>query len=532
MMNASSISDFINSQQEALAIALKTWHVPEYEEEKPCEPLCQMDDAVFNEEFVVYNVASTKKLNKIVEENENLGWCLSKQTNKKEVYLLRFRGTWNDLARTLKTICEAGLTFYRNMHFYEKNKTRLLIMDIDGKEGVKQGIDFMAADQLIVAGYRPGVLVIPSSRCNYDLIFPNPNSVKKYHVFAYTEPYDCSTAKEIADLSDRFITTINGDNIETAKERFEWDKAAMKKWQYFFSKSNLSFEQIEADTNLNIRFHNEDATIFEYRNFTELFCTDFVTLEKCDTYIPNAKKVTCKCRKHYCVPAIGATAEIEEEEKPEYRDFWKELRDYAKVTEPGVYNLPHYVVGRLDFIRIGQRNTMATHIMWGICFNIYAVERYTKTKIVDSEKFAMDWFYSIFNGSNVEEYDAFINNEFTPHAEYHRDMECTEKMAMLYDYPDGVEDSKFMKTTRVGYDVSYDVKQCKTMDDLKQLGMCRATMYNKAKELGIKTKGRKSKIAQYMNCTEAELNNLVKTGVLNRMDKSRIMSKRKANPCV
>ena len=149
------------------------------------------------------NVASTRKLHKIVEENENLGWCLSKQTNKNEVYLLRFRGTWNDLARTLKTICDAGLTFYRNMHFYKNNPTRLLIMDIDGKEGCKQGIDFRAADQLIIAGYRPGVLVIPSSRCDYNPIFPNPNSVKKYHVFVYTDVYNCSDAKEIAYLSDR-----------------------------------------------------------------------------------------------------------------------------------------------------------------------------------------------------------------------------------------------------------------------------------------------------------------------------------------
>lgn len=505
-------------------------HSFEYEEET-YETLCKEDNAVFNEEFVVYNVACTKKLNKITEKNPNLNWCLSKKTFSKEVYILRFRGTWKDLACTLRTICNAGLTFYRNMHFYEKNMTRLLIMDIDGKEGVKQGIDFRAADQLIIAGYRPGVIVIPSSRCDYDLIYPNPNSVKKYHVFAYTEPYDCSKAKEIADLSDRFITTINGDDIETARERFEWDKAAMKKWQYFFSKSNLSSEQIEADPNLNIRFKNEEATIFEYRNFTEMFSKDFVTLEKCDNYVPNAKHVTCRTTHPYSVPAIGATAVIEEEQKQVFRDHWKELRDYAKVTKPGVYNLPHYAVGRLDFIRIGHRNTIATHIMWGICFNIYAVERYTKTKISDAEKFAMDWFYSIFNGSNVEEYDAFINNEFNPHAEYHRDMECTERMAMYYDFPETVEDIKFRKTTRVGYDVSYDVKQCKTMDDLKQLGMSTATIYRKAKELGISTK-KPSKLDQYLTCTEAELKDLVKKGVITRLQKSRIISKIKTNPCV
>ena len=503
----------------------------EYEEEN-YETLCKMDGAVFNEEFVVYNVASTRKLNKIVEENENLGWCLSKQTNKKEVYLLRFRGTWNDLARTLKTICESGLTFYRNMNFYKNNPTRLLIMDIDGKEGCKQGIDFRAADQLIIAGYRPGVLVIPSSRCDYNPIFPNPNSVKKYHVFVYTDVYNCSDAKEIAYLSDMFITTINGDDIKTAKERFEWDKAAMKKWQYFFSKSNLSFEQIEADPNLNIRFHNEDATVFEYRNFSELFCKDFVTLDKCDKYVPNAKNVTCKCRKHYCVPAIGATAEIEEEEKPEHRDFWKELRDFAGIKESGIYMLPHYAVGRLQFIGIGHRNMMATHIMWGICFNIYAVERYAKTKIADAEKFAMDWFNDSFNVSNVDEYDAFINNEFNPHAEYHRNMECTEKMAMLYDCPENVDDTKFRKTTRVGYDVSYKVSECSSRYELKQIGMSRTTEWRKAKELGLPNKKRASKLDQYSDCSEAELKELVKKGVITRVQKSRIIARRKTDSCV
>jgi hypothetical protein len=502
----------------------------EYEEED-YETLCPEDGALFNEEFVVYNVASTRKLNKIVEENENLGWCLSKQTNKKEVYLLRFRGTWNDLARTLKTLCEAGLTFYRNMNFYEKNKTRLLIMDIDGKEGCKQGIDFMAADQLIVAGYRPGVLVIPSSRCDYDPIWSNPNSVKKYHVFVYTDVYNCSDAKEIAELSDRFITTINGDDIATAKERFEWDKAAMKKWQYFFSKSNLSFEQIDADPNLNIRFHNEEATIFEYRNFTELFSKDFVTLDKCDKYVPNAKNVTCKCRKHYCVPAIGATAEIEEEEKPEHRDFWKELRDFAGIKESGIYTLPHYAVGRLYRIGTGQRNAMATKIMFGICFNIYAVERYAKTKIADAEKLAIDWFNDIFTRINVDDYEEFMN-EFNPLVEYRRISEDTERMAMKYDYPDDVDDSKFRKTTRVGYDVSYKVNECSSRDELKQIGMSRTTEWRKAKELGLPNKKRASKLDQYSDCSEDELKELVKKGVITRVQKSRIISRRKTDDCV
>jgi len=484
---------------------------------------------LFNEEFVVYNLACTAKLNKICEKNKQLNWCLAKKTFSKEVYILRFRGTWEDLASTIRTICDAGLTFYRDMHFYEKNKTRLLIMDIDGKDGVETGISTDAANALLKKGKEHGVLVIPSSRCNYDPEHPDHNAIKKYHVFVYTGVYNC-VSKEIAAKSDEFIMSIDGDDIETAKERFTWDKAALKNWQYFFAKSSLSPEQIDADQNINVRYRDERATIFEYRNFAGLF-NKCVTLDKCSTYIPNAKRITCPTSHPYCVPKIGETAEIEEEPKQEFRDHWKELRDYAKVTEPGVYNLPHYAVGRIQFISTGQRNTMATQIMWGICFNIYAVERYTKTKIADAEKFAMDWFYSIFNGSNVDAYDEFMSG-FNPHAEYSRIREYKERMATYYEFPETVEDIKFRKTTRVGYDASYDVKQCKTMDDLKQLGMCRATMYNKAKELGIPTKGRKSKIEQYMNCTEAELNNLVKTGVLNRMDKSRIMSKRKTNPCV
>ncbi len=490
-----------------------------------------MDREEFNEEFVIYNLACTAKLNKICEKNKQLNWCLAKKTFSKEVYILRFRGTWEELASALRTICDSGLTFYRNMHFYEKNKTRLLIMDIDGKDKVETGISTDAANSLLEKGKEPGVLVIPSSRCNYDPEHPDPNAIKKYHVFVYTAVYNC-TPKEIAAKSDEFIMSIEGDDIETAKDKFEWDKAALKNWQYFFSKSNLSVEQIDADPNINVRYRDERATIFEYRNFAGLFCKDFVTLDKCSTYIPNAKRVTCPTSHPYCVPVIGATVEIEEEPKQVFRDHWKELRDYAGIKKSGTYPLPHYAVGRIQFISIGQRNTIATQIMWGICFNIYAVERYSKTKIDDAEKFAMDWFYSVFNGSNVEEYDSFINNEFNPHAEYNRDMACTEKMAMLYDYPEGVEDSKFRKTTRVGYDVSYDVKQCSSRDELKQIGMSRTTEWRKAKELGLPNNKRKSKLDQYMNCTEEELNNLVKTGVLNRMDKSRIISKRKTDSCV
>ena len=77
----------------------------------------------------------------------------------------------------------------------------------------------------------------------------------------------------------------------------------------------------------------------------------------------------------------------------------------------------------------------------------------------------------------------------------------------------------------------YDVKQCSSIEDLEKMGMSRATVYRKAKQLGLPGK-RKSKLDQYMDCSEEELNNLVKTGVLNRMDKSRIITKRKTNPCV
>ena len=71
-----------------------------------------------------------------------------------------------------------------------------------------------------------------------------------------------------------------------------------------------------------------------------------------------------------------------------------------------------------------------------------------------------------------------------------------------------------------------DVKQCSSIEDLEKMGMSRATVYRKAKQLGLKGK-RKSKLDKYMNCTDHELKELVKTGVLNRMDKSRIKARRK-----
>lgn len=72
----------------------------------------------------------------------------------------------------------------------------------------------------------------------------------------------------------------------------------------------------------------------------------------------------------------------------------------------------------------------------------------------------------------------------------------------------------------------YDVKQCSSIEDLEKMGMSRATVYRKAKQLGITGK-RKSKLDQYMDCSEDELKDLVKKGVINRMDKSRINARKR-----
>lgn len=72
----------------------------------------------------------------------------------------------------------------------------------------------------------------------------------------------------------------------------------------------------------------------------------------------------------------------------------------------------------------------------------------------------------------------------------------------------------------------YDVKQCSSIEDLEKMGMSRATVYRKAKQLGLPGK-RKSKLDQYMDCSEDELKDLVKKGVINRMDKSRINARKR-----
>lgn len=77
----------------------------------------------------------------------------------------------------------------------------------------------------------------------------------------------------------------------------------------------------------------------------------------------------------------------------------------------------------------------------------------------------------------------------------------------------------------------YDVKQCSSMEDLEKMGMSRATVYRKAKQLGLKGK-RKSKLDQYMGCSEEELKDLVKKGVITRLQKSRIIARQKQDSCV
>ena len=74
---------------------------------------------------------------------------------------------------------------------------------------------------------------------------------------------------------------------------------------------------------------------------------------------------------------------------------------------------------------------------------------------------------------------------------------------------------------------------CSSREELesvaKDIGMSRATMYRKAKLLGLpekQHKPHKSKLDQYINLTFDELNELVKSGELNRMAKHRIIQRR------
>lgn len=71
------------------------------------------------------------------------------------------------------------LTFNRNVHFYERNTTRHHAVDIDGSPEEKYGITSFGAISVIAEGIiNSGVIVIPSSICNYTVIFPYERKVK------------------------------------------------------------------------------------------------------------------------------------------------------------------------------------------------------------------------------------------------------------------------------------------------------------------------------------------------------------------
>ena len=178
---------------------------------------------------------------------------------------------------------------------------------------------------------------------------------------------------------------------------------------------------------------------------------------------------------------------------------------------------------------------MATKIMWGIAFNIYAAERYCKKKMEGRKAFALEWFGSIFNANNVEDYKGFIK-EFNAPAEYSRKSDDIQSMESHYDCPENIEESKFYRTVKVGFGGSYAIENCKTRDELErvacEVGMSKRTTYRKAKEFGLPRKERKphnphkSKLDKYVALSKDELDELVKKGILNRMDKCRIIKKR------
>lgn len=488
------------------------------------------DNDVFDEEFVVDNLGCSCKMKTIVKGKRNLSYCLSKSTDKKEVYLIHFHGRWEELKWTLKTICDAGLTFYRNVHFYTKNKTRLLAMDFDGKEDEKYGLNTIPAECLIWENNFPSTLVIPSARCNYVPGSLDEYAIKKYHVFTYTKPYDCTKPKNIADLSDRFSMYINNYyEPEDAKEFFPWDKSAMSPWLRFFSKSKMTAEEIGLIQTINVRFRNETGAIFEYRNFTQIFSKDFLTVTKCDHYVPNANGRTCNNVVPYCVPPFGFNEpDKPKEPKKVYRDFWKELLEFAGLTSPGIYNLPHYHIGRLNNIKTSQRNIIATKTIWGIAFNIYAAERFCGKTMDERKVFALAWFNSIFNGSNVEDYAEFMDG-FNPDVEYIRKNDDTYSLERHYEYPEGIEESKFCKTVKIGFGGAFNIESCSTRNELEMMGMSERTVRRNARKLGLgrkEHKQHKSKLDKYAGLTEAELDELVKKGELNRMAKHRIIERR------
>ncbi|MDD5942032.1 hypothetical protein [Fibrobacter sp.] len=484
------------------------------------------EEDIFEEEFVVDNIACTTKLKTLADSNKRLYKFLAKDTRAKETYIIHFRGKWKELAWTIKTICNAGLTFNRNVEFYRHNKTRLLAIDFDGNG--EYGLMSQFATLVYGLNDRSWVLAIPSASCNYKPGSIDEKAIKKYHVFAYTEPYDC-IPKEIARISDEFSCSIALTCIEVARQIVPWDKAAMSPWLRFFSKSVMTVDEIEKDTTINVRYRNETDVIFEYRNFEQMFKQDFLRLDKCTNYVPNRDRNPCKNPVPYSVPPFG---EKESKKNTDFRNFFKELKEFAGLTIPGVYPVPHYDIGRLDKIVIGERNSMATRIIWAITFNIYSIERFCGKGMENEKAFALEWFNAIFNATNVDEYEEFMGT-FNPGIEYDRKRDDSHLLERYYENPDYINERHFHRTVRVGYGGAYQENTCSSREELesvaKDIGMSRATMYRKAKWLGLpekQHKPHKSKLDQYINLTIDELNELVKSGKLNRMAKHRILQKR------
>ena len=513
-----------------------------YPQEYDCKPIDNSriyrslygdEGEVFDEEFVVDNIACTTKLKKLVESNKSLSKFLSKSTKDKEVYLIRFHGKWKELAWTLKAICDAGLTFYRNVDFYRHNKTRLLALDFDGNG--KYGLACQFAALVDGLNSRPGVLSIPSASCNYKPMCFDEKTIKKFHVFAYTEFYDCCIPKEIARVSDEFSRSIAQTCIEVARQILPWDKAAMSPWLRFFSKSVMTANEIEKDPTINVRFRNETDAIFEYRNFTQIFNKDFLDVDKCEHYIPNAANKTCNQVAPYTVPPSGVSPEQSKSPKKEktiFRNFWKELKEFAGLTNPGVYPIPHYDIGRLNRIGISERNSTATKILWSIAFNIYSIERFSGKNKENKKAFALEWFNTIFNATNVDDYEEFMGT-FNPDIEYERKRDDRLSLELHYENPDSINEKHFYRNIKVGYRGAYIIDDCSSREELaevaREIGMSRATMYRRAKLLGLpekRHKPHKSKLDQYINLSIEELNVLVKSGKLNRMGKHRIIQRR------
>jgi len=310
----------------------------------------------------------------------------------------------------------------------------------------------------------------------------------------------------------------------------------MSPWLRFFSKSVMTTDEIENDPTINVRFRDETDVIFEYRDFTQIFNKDFLTVSKCEHYVPNKEHKTCNQVVPYTVPPFGVAPELSKSQKKEktiFRDFWRELKEFAGLTNPGVYLVPHYNIGRLNCIDIGKRNSVATSIIWAITFNIYSIERFSGKSLENKKAFALEWFNSIFNATNVDEYEEFMGS-FNPVIEYERKREDSLSLERYFENPDSINEKHFYRTVKIGFEGAYQVNACSSREELesvaKNIGMSRATFYRKAKLLGLspakKHKPHKSKLDRYVELSVDELNQLVKSGVLNRMAKLRILHRR------